>query len=175
MRESIGGTWLLGLVLTFIIFFASFLALSVNYSKAFNIKNNVVDLVEKYEGNNCAARKRIAEYMKNDGFLVYGPCPSDYTGYDSNGNKIENGGRALFCIGTSNVNTTGKVPSDDDDGTPKTETIISKQYYRIIVFFKIELPIVSDLTTIRLKGETSTIYWATDNDIKTDNEKCENP
>ena len=36
MREAIGGTWLFGLVLTFIVFFASFLAVSINYSKAFN-------------------------------------------------------------------------------------------------------------------------------------------
>ena len=45
MREAIGGTWLFGLVITFIVFFASFLAVSINYSKAFNVKNNVVDLI----------------------------------------------------------------------------------------------------------------------------------
>ena len=53
MREAIGGTWLFGLVITFIVFFASFLAISINYSKAFNVKNNIVDLISKYEGNNC--------------------------------------------------------------------------------------------------------------------------
>ena len=45
MREAIGGTWLFGLVITFIVFFASFLAVSINYSKAFNVKNNIVDII----------------------------------------------------------------------------------------------------------------------------------
>ena len=65
MREAIGGTWLFGLVLTFIVFFASFLAVSINYSKAFNVKNNIVDLISKYEGNNNCARKKINDYFIN--------------------------------------------------------------------------------------------------------------
>ena len=64
MREAIGGTWLFGLVITFIVFFASFLAVSINYAKAFDIKNNIVDLIGKYEGNNACARQKIGEYLK---------------------------------------------------------------------------------------------------------------
>ena len=75
MREAIGGTWLFGLVITFIVFFASFLAISINYAKAFNVKNNVVDLISKYEGNNCNARKTISNYLKYTGYLVTGVCP----------------------------------------------------------------------------------------------------
>lgn len=146
MRESIGGTWLLGLVLTFIVFFASFLALSVNYSKAFNIKNNVVDLVEKYEGNNCAARKYIASYMKEDGYLVYGNCPAGYTGYGIDG-KAVTAGKALYCIETDNTGDS---------------TVLKKHFYRVMIFFKIDLPVVGGITTMRLKGETASIYWPSD-------------
>ena len=72
MREAIGGTWLFGLVITFIVFFASFLAISVNYSKAFNVKNNIVDMISKYEGNNCNARnkneiEKINKSLESDG------------------------------------------------------------------------------------------------------------
>ena len=42
MREAIGGTWLLTIVLVFIVLFSSFLALSINYSKAFKVKNGIV-------------------------------------------------------------------------------------------------------------------------------------
>jgi len=59
VREAIGGTWLFGLVLTFIVFFASFLAVSINYSKAFNVKNNIVDLIGKYEGNINVLDKKL--------------------------------------------------------------------------------------------------------------------
>ena len=46
MREAIGGTWLFGLVITFIVFFASFLAISINYSKAFNVKKNINEIIK---------------------------------------------------------------------------------------------------------------------------------
>ena len=82
MREAIGGTWLFGLVLTFIVFFASFLAVSINYSKAFNVKNNIVDLIGKYEGNNCKSRKKISEYLYDVGYMVIGECSSGYYAYD---------------------------------------------------------------------------------------------
>ena len=88
MREAIGGTWLFGLVITFIVFFASFLAISINYSSAFNVKNNVVDIISKYEGNNPCARKKISEYLHRVGYLVPGSCPDgkgascSYDGYN---------------------------------------------------------------------------------------------
>ncbi len=39
MKESIGGTWLLGFVLVFIVIFSAYLAVSINYTKAFKVKN----------------------------------------------------------------------------------------------------------------------------------------
>ena len=47
MRESIGGAWLVGIVITFVVLFTSYLALSVNYSKAFKVKNDIISLIEE--------------------------------------------------------------------------------------------------------------------------------
>ena len=41
MREAIAGTWLFGIVITFIVMFTSFLAYSISYTKAFNLKNEI--------------------------------------------------------------------------------------------------------------------------------------
>lgn len=150
MREAIGGTWLFGLVITFIVFFASFLAISVNYSKAFNVKNNVVDLISKYEGNNCNARKKIGEYLNDVGYLVIGPCDSGYDAYDLKGNKID-GSRGYYCIKKDDTSTT---------------TDIKKSYYRVMVFFKIDLPVIGNITTFKIKGETESIYYAKDESDK---------
>jgi len=146
MREAIGGTWLFGLVLTFIVFFASFLAVSINYSKAFNVKNNIVDLIGKYEGNNCKSRKKIAEYLSDTGYLVIGNCPNDYDAYGLNGN-YETSQRGYYCV---------KKETNSGDA------IIKKDYYRIVTFFKLDLPMVGDLTTFKIKGETEAIYFAED-------------
>ena len=149
MREAIGGTWLFGLVITFIVFFASFLAVSINYSKAFNVKNNVVDLIGKYEGNNCNARNKIASYLKDTGYLVASNCTSDdaytYQGYDLNGNPVTE--KAYYCI--------------SEDSTDSS-TVIDKNFYRVVIFFRIDLPMVGDLFTFKIKGETESVYFPKD-------------
>ena len=39
MRESMGGSWLIGIVALFIVLFSGFIAYSVSYTKAFKTKN----------------------------------------------------------------------------------------------------------------------------------------
>lgn len=152
MRESIGGTWLFGLVITFIVFFASFLAISVNYSKAFNVKNNVVDLLGKYEGNTCDAREKIGEYLSSVGYLVSGKCEAGYKGYLINGNPVASGEKAFYCVKTNSVTST---------------STLNKLYYGVEVFFRIDLPVFGDITTFRVKGETESIYYAVDTEEDT--------
>lgn len=154
MREAIGGTWLFGIVITFIVFFASFLAVSINYSKAFNVKNNVVDILGKYEGNNPCARKKIASYLKTEGYLVPGSCPKkdkdnpyDYVGYNLDGTEVKSG-KAYYCIS-----------KDSTDNVKVSDKVLDKQFYRVVVFFKIDLPMFGDLTTFKIKGETESIYF----------------
>jgi len=134
------------LVLTFIVFFASFLAVSINYSKAFNVKNNIVDLIGKYEGNNCKSRKKIGEYLNDVGYMVIGKCSTGYYAYDLHGNYLSGQDRGYFCIKSEET----------------TDTVIDKEYYRIETFFKLDLPMVGDLTTFRIKGETEAIFFAND-------------
>ena len=50
MREAIGATWITGVVLAFIALFSGYLALSINYSKAFKVKDGIVDRLEKHSG-----------------------------------------------------------------------------------------------------------------------------
>lgn len=157
MREAIGGSWLFGIVIVFILFFASFLAISINYSKAFHVKNNIVDLISKYEGNNTAARAKIGEYLRTDGYLVPGKCPEydvddnpyHYIGYKLDGTPVTNpNDKAYYCIS-----------EDSNDGT----TVIQKKFYRVVVFFRIDLPMLGDITTFKIKGETESIYFPKDN------------
>ena len=156
MREAIGGTWLFGLVITFIVFFASFLAVSINYSKAFHVKNNVVDLISKYEGNNCSARKKISEYLKTSGALVTGKCPSlednksEYIGYNLAGENVGTGKDAYYCIAVDETDSNSNM---------------NKKFYRVIVFYKIDLPVLGNIATFKIKGETETIIYPKDDII----------
>lgn len=47
MRDSFGGVFMIRLMLVFLFIYVSFTAISLNYAKAFRIKNKVIDFVEQ--------------------------------------------------------------------------------------------------------------------------------
>lgn len=49
MHESMGNAFITGLVITFIIIFMLFFATSTSYTKAFKVKNKIVEILEKYD------------------------------------------------------------------------------------------------------------------------------
>ncbi len=51
MSDSLGGTVIIVLIVLFITIVSGYLAFNVNYTKAFKMKNKIVDTYEKYKGN----------------------------------------------------------------------------------------------------------------------------
>ena len=49
MRDAFGGIFMIRLMLVFVFIFVAFTAISLNYAKAFRIKNKVIDFVEQEE------------------------------------------------------------------------------------------------------------------------------
>ena len=49
MRDAFGGVFMMRLMLVFVFIFVAFTAISLNYAKAFRIKNKVIDFVEQEE------------------------------------------------------------------------------------------------------------------------------
>lgn len=67
MRESIGGAFLLKLVVIFIVIYNSLLAIAINYAIAFRVKNQIINLLEQYEG--CSnVGNRISNYVNSVGY-----------------------------------------------------------------------------------------------------------
>ena len=62
MREAIGGALLIKLVMFFIVIYVCFLAIAVNYSVTFRVKNQIINLIEAYEGYDLA-KNHIEEYI----------------------------------------------------------------------------------------------------------------
>ena len=54
MREAIGGALLIKLVMFFIVIYTCFLAIAVNYSITFRVKNQIINLIESYESYDLA-------------------------------------------------------------------------------------------------------------------------
>lgn len=49
MRDAFGGVFMTNLFLVFIFIYVAFTAVSLNYAKAFRVKNNIIDFIEQNE------------------------------------------------------------------------------------------------------------------------------
>lgn len=154
MRQTIGSTWILQLVIVFILIFVAFLALSINYTKAYKIKNELLSIIEKYEGVNTGENGSLAiinNYLKYNSYGTMGTCDAEtygVTNLDSTSLVETNpNNKYYYCIRkvkTSNI------------------TFPDRASYEIETFFKFNLPILGDIFTFRVTGETIDINWPDD-------------
>ena len=137
MREAIGGTWMMGIVVFFIVLFSGYLAISVNYSKAFKVKNSIIGYIEKNKGMNNKTQDDINAYLDTIGYYVSSSCNGRGTGYgDVNGNP-------RYCVEKHDANA--------------EYVTMKKTYYTVTVFFKLDLPIIGSIFVFPVYGETRTI------------------
>ena len=80
MRDAFGGEFMIRLFLVFIVVYVAFTAVSLNYAKAFRIKNKVISFIEENEINNLADLNcdELGQMVTN----------SQYTNTCKNGNGI---------------------------------------------------------------------------------------
>ena len=50
MRDAIGQVFALQIILAFVLLINGYMAYSVNYTRAFRVKNQIVTFIEQYEG-----------------------------------------------------------------------------------------------------------------------------
>ena len=50
MRDAIGQVFALQVILGFVLLINGYMAYSVNYTRAFRVKNQIINIIEQYEG-----------------------------------------------------------------------------------------------------------------------------
>ena len=50
MRDAVGGTFMMYVLLVFLAVYIMFVAVAFNYARAFRVKNKVIDIIEQNEG-----------------------------------------------------------------------------------------------------------------------------
>lgn len=169
MKEAIGGTWLFGIVLAFIVLFTTFISLSTNYSRCFRIKDEIINTIEHYNGVNPDSLTKISEFLNGIGYSSTSNCPTDdptaqWHGFTAGVNDKSTGtNNANYCIAkftitdSYKVSAGGNIKINGPIGHPRSA------YYQVAVFFKLNWPIIEKMFTIQISGETKIIYnW---NDI----------
>ena len=63
MKEAIGNAFIFGLVITFIGIFILFFATSTSYTKAFKVKNKIIEIIEKHHNQKLDAPSGTAKEM----------------------------------------------------------------------------------------------------------------
>ena len=166
MREAIGGTWLFQIVIVFVLLFTGFMCLSINRSKAFNVKNYILETIQSNNGNVEESIPAIVEYMKNNSYRTTGtnigkieqPCgkTKEYVCYNREGNTDNH--NPVFCLGQVYVN------DDQTYGCLDTEfkELPTMYYYHIVVFYQLDLPFFHELFGFKVPGDTKVFYNSRD-------------
>ena len=153
MRDSMGAAWIFSICLTFIFLFVGYLAITLNYARAFRVKNYVVTYLEEHEGYRNDYEYDLVNYVNSEGHTVTGKCANriQVAGYEDDW-TLES------CI---NQTTTGECSVciyRKPDHVVNGKGCMLRSSYRVVTFFKLDLPIVKYFSSLQVGGETRYIY-----------------
>ena len=148
MKEAVGSYWLTMLFITFILLFTGYMCLSINMNKAYKVKNEIINIIQKNNGLDDKALSQIQDYMTRVGYRTTGNCGNGEEAYNINGSSSSSSG--LFCVRSMVV----EYQSNDYKETqfPKSA------YYSVRVFFAVDLPVVRNMFTFNLRGSTKRMF-----------------
>ncbi len=165
MKEAMSMTTIFQIVVLFILLFTAIMALTINNSNAFAVKDEVLNYLELNNGNYVDGDRLnddIIEILSNASYRTTGKCDDDFAGYARNGERVNDGEYASICI--NEVTATADVDSyllkevSDLNGKLATGDFVVGKYYQIKVFFQLDLPVVKQIYNFSTKGETKVIY-----------------
>ena len=132
MKAAVGGSLLLNIVVIFtsiiILFFVGIIA----YSKAYKIKNRIIEVIEKNEGyDDAIAQGELADDLQRSGYWV------------ATGNQVDS-----KCTDGDNLNNTEYLYCVYRDDSNEGEI------YKVVTYIRFEFPVIGDLLTFAVEGET---------------------
>lgn len=170
MKEAIGGVSLFQIVILFLLLFTGVMCLTINHSKAFGVKDEIINIIEtdvlasygtvsSYEVTSDTMTK-IIDHLNEVGYRITGDCPSgEWIGYDRNGTKVNN--NASFCIRSVNVSDAYKIDLQNKCNNNVCnithDDFPSMVYYDVILFYQLDIPIISKVFNLKLYGSTKTL------------------
>lgn len=135
MRSAIGNSLLMNIVIiivtTIILVFVGILS----YSKAYRVKNRIVEVIEKYGEYDDDAKDEIAVFLKQTGYQL-GNC-NESSVKDKEKMKEDSKGYK-YCV------------EEKSEGQ-------QKKYYRVTAYVEFNFPVINSLLEVPVSGETKTL------------------
>ena len=147
MKSAVGNSLLLYLVVIFsgivILFFVGI----ISYSKAYRVKNRIVDVIEKHSGYDNNTELEINSSLKEMGYNITSSNPCNSNSAVQNHMKNISDQYALKNTSQSGYNYCVYEISNKSSG-------IATKYYVVVTFVNFKFPIIGSLLNIPIYGET---------------------
>lgn len=156
MKESIGYTVTLNIVITFIIIVFAFLSAALIYFKSNKISNLTTEIIEKREGYSSVVKNEISSQLSSIGYNKKPVnCTTIYNKIDSKllDGKYINGECSILSSVTGSEGYCVFVCTEYDE--PNDECYY---YYKISTNMMINIPIINDLLDIPIFSNTNRLY-----------------
>lgn len=137
MKEAIANANVFNLVIVFVIILIAFFVGSLSYSKAFKVKNMIVNEIEKEQEYNInVVQTNVEKSLSGIGYRtkssVNNNCP------DEGGELVSSSSNYEYCV----------YKFEKNSGSKKSI------YYRVVAYMYFDIPIISSLLKVPVKGET---------------------
>lgn len=138
MKETINTAFIFNLMFIFLTIIIVLVITSLSYSKAFKVKNKIVDIIELHQGFTGKAETEINEFLRGIGYKVVSWKRTNNCRADK-GHVLNTGSVGYnYCVYENEVY----------NGT----------YYVVETFIYFDFPIINDIIEIPVYGETKIIY-----------------
>ena len=141
MSDATGQAGLLNIMLAIIAIIIVLLAGSISYSKSFRVKNRIIDIIEKHNSYDMAAREEVEQTLSKLGYRTasrsdYNTLCKDVDGFV----KVNLTSNYLYCVYTT---------SDSNNDI---------QTYKVVAYMYFDIPFLSNTIKIPVSGMTKTLY-----------------
>lgn len=167
MKEAVGGISIFQIVIVFILLFTAIMSLTINYTKAIGVKDEVINIIEGERGltvnNNKLSSptvQKIAETLQNGGYRTVGKCPDNYVGYDRNGSETTK--NASICIKANVVSD--EYLNDLKNKCKNNKCVVTSGdypnmvYFDIKLFYQLDIPIFRNIFNFTINGSTKVLF-----------------
>lgn len=160
VKDAFGGTFMIKVLMVFFVVYIVFMSIAINYAKAFRIKNNVINILEKpiYSNNYEGAITEINSYL-SQADVAY-----NYNGDQRIVDDCNERGGSLDFVGENNgvsgnwrgvciVTVQDRCTNDGDGNLVKCDV----HYYRVTSYFVLKAPLFNIEILAPIIGETKII------------------
>lgn len=139
MRQALGNAFITNIVITFVVILIAVVISSLSYSKAFKVKNMIIETIEENGGFNNNTRTQIDENLSSVGYRI-------------NRNSVQN------CeVGDRTQETALNTSNNYRYCVVEKRTIRGIQY-RVTAYMYFDLPVIGNNMEFPIHGETRIFY-----------------